>query len=68
MPDADPGQLSQHGGVMHAVPVCQLVDCRAVGIVVNEPVDLSGGETGLKMFNPPSHGTPRSSIGAVSRR
>lgn len=43
---------------MHAVPVCQLVDRRTVQVVVNETIDLSGGEKGLKMFNPQDHGAP----------
>ena len=58
-PDAAPREVRRHGGAMHAVPVCQLVDCRTVEVVVNEAVDLSGGEKGLKMFNPPNHGAPR---------
>ena len=58
-PDAAPCEVRRHGGAMHAVPVCQLADCRAVEVVVNEAVDLSGGEKGLKMFNPPHHGAPR---------
>ncbi len=40
-------------------PVCQLVDRRAVEVVVNEPVDLGGDEKGLKAFNPPNHGAQR---------
>ena len=58
-PDAAPGQMSRHRGAMHAVPVSQLVDRRAVEIVVYEPVDLGGGEKGLKILNPPNHGAPR---------
>lgn len=58
-PDAAPGQMSRHGGAMYAVPVCQLVDRRTAEVVVNEAVDLCGGEKGLKMFNPPNHSAPR---------
>lgn len=58
-PDAAPGQMSRHRGAMHAVPVSQLVDRRAVEIVVYESVDLGGGEKGLKILNPPNHGAPR---------
>lgn len=58
-PDAPPREVRRHRGAMHAVPVCQLVDRRTVEVVVHEAVDLSGGEKGLKMFNPPHHGTPR---------
>ena len=58
-PDAAPGQMSRHRGAMYAVPVCQLIDCRAVEVVVYEPVDLSGGEKGLKILNPPNHRAPR---------
>ena len=58
-PDAAPGQMSRHRGAMHAVPVSQLVDRRAVVIVIYEPVDLGGGEKGLKILNPPNHSAPR---------
>lgn len=58
-PDAPPREVRRHRGAMHAVPVCQLVDRRTVEVVVNKAVDLSRGEKGLKMFNPPNHGAPR---------
>ena len=58
-PAAVPREVRRHGGAMYAVPVCQLVDRRTVEVVVNEAVNLSGGEKGLKMFNPPNHSAPR---------
>ena len=56
---AAPREVRRHRGAMHAVPICQLLDGRAVEVVTDKPVDLGGGEKGLKMFNPPNHGAPR---------
>lgn len=58
-PDAAPREVRRRRCAMDAVPVCQLIDRRTCQVVVNEAVDLSGGEKGLKMFNPPHHSAPR---------
>ena len=56
---AAPREVRRHRGAMCAVPICQLLDGRAIEVVTDKPVDLGGGEKGLKMFNPPNQGAPR---------
>lgn len=61
-------EVCRHYGPVNAIPFGKLVDTHSAAIIVYEAVDLRGVEKGLKVFNPPNHGTREPFIGAVSGR
>ncbi len=56
--DPAPSQMRRHSGAMNAISFSKLVNRYPAAIVINEAIDLSGGEEGLKILNPPNHNVP----------
>ncbi len=57
--DAPSGEMRRHCGSVNSVLLGQVGHRRTCQVVANESIDLGGREKGLKILNPPDHGTAR---------